>query len=117
MIAPFLFGSRILRVSVDRPAVIDRLSRLAEAVADRRTLDWDALESSASDDAELASIRRLRAIAVIGFAHSELTLSHSLSESLSVRTQLQGVVERSTPATWGPLRILERVGRGRFGDV
>jgi serine/threonine protein kinase/Tol biopolymer transport system component len=114
---PSLFGSRSLRVSVDRLALIDRLSQLAEAVADGRTLDWDALESSASDDAELESIRRLRAIAAIGFAHSELTVSQSLSESLSVRAQLQGVVEQSTPATWGPLRILERVGRGRFGDV
>src|SRR5687768_6189442 len=117
MIAAFLFGLRRLRVSVDRPAVIDRLSQLAEAVADGCTLDWDALESSASDDAELVSVRRLRAIADIGRAHSQLTLSESTSASVSVRTILRPLDDGCTPATWGTLRLLERVGRGRFGDV
>ena len=94
----------------------DWLSELAAAVADGRVLDWDRLESSARDD-ERASIRRLRAIAAIGVAHAELTLSESSSESLSVRTLLQGVEDTSAPTIWGPLRILERIGRGRFGDV
>ena len=95
----------------------NRLNELAEAVADGRVLDWDAIESTARDEDERASIRRLRAIAAIGVAHSELTLSESLSDSLSVKTLLEGIEDGSTPATWGSLRILERVGRGRFGDV
>ncbi|HET9191679.1 MAG TPA: protein kinase [Vicinamibacterales bacterium] len=95
----------------------DWLSELAAAVADGRVLEWDRLESSARDDDERASIRRLRAIAAIGVAHAELTLSESSSESLSVRTLLQGVEDTSAPTIWGPLRILERIGRGRFGDV
>ena len=72
----------------------DWLSELAAAVADGRVLEWDRLESSARDDDERASIRRLRAIAAIGVAHAELTLSESSSESLSVRTLLQGVERR-----------------------
>jgi len=95
----------------------ERLGELAAAVADGRVLDWDAIESAARDDAERASIRRLRAIAAIGLAHADRTLADSASESLSVRTLLEGVEDVTAPATWGSLRILERVGRGRFGDV
>ena len=93
------------------------LDELAAAVADGRVLDWDNLESSARDEDERSSIRRLRAIAAIGHAHTELTLSDSVSESLSVRSLLQGEDDPSTPSTWGTLQILNRVGRGRFGDV
>jgi serine/threonine protein kinase/Tol biopolymer transport system component len=95
----------------------DWLDELAAAVADGRVLDWDSLDSSARTEDERSAIRRLRAIAAIGQAHSELTFSDSASESLSVRSLLQGVDDSSTPASWGSLRILERVGRGRFGDV
>jgi Tol biopolymer transport system component len=95
----------------------DWLGELAAAVADGRVLDWDRLDSSARTEDERSTIRRLRAIAAIGQAHSELTFSDSASESLSVRSLLQGVDDSSTPARWGSLRILERVGRGRFGDV
>jgi|SoiMethySBSTD1v2_1073268.scaffolds.fasta_scaffold03471_12 serine/threonine protein kinase/Tol biopolymer transport system component len=93
------------------------IDELAAAVADGRVLDWDVLESSAPSDAERASIRRLRAIAAIGQAHTELTVSDTVSESLSVRSLLPCAEDPSAPAHWGPLRILERVGRGRFGDV
>jgi serine/threonine-protein kinase len=95
----------------------DWLGELAAAVADGRVLDWDALESSADSDADRAAIRRLRVIAAVGQAHGELTFSDTVSESQSVRTILQGTEDASTPASWGSLRILERVGRGRFGDV
>ena len=95
----------------------DWLNELAAAVADGRVLDWDSLESSARDDDERLSIRRLRAIAAIGHAHADLTFTDTGSESLSVRSLLHGIEDCSTPATWGSLRILERVGRGRFGDV
>ena len=95
----------------------DWLGELAAAVADGRVLDWDTLESSARDEEERSAIRRLRAIAAIGQAHTELTFSDSASESESVRSLLQGVEDSSTPASWGSLRLHERVGRGRFGDV
>jgi eukaryotic-like serine/threonine-protein kinase len=95
----------------------DRLGELAAAVADGRVLDWDAIVSSARDDAERASILRLRDIAAIGLAHADLAVSESASDSVSVRTILHGAEDASAPATWGSLRILERVGRGRFGDV
>jgi len=94
----------------------DWLGELAAAVADGRALDWDATESRARNADERASIRGLRAVAAISLAHSELTLSDA-SESLSVRSLLQVVEDTSTPATWGSLQILDRVGRGRFGDV
>jgi len=93
------------------------LDDLAAAIADGRVVDWDAIESSAHDDDKRASIQRLRAIAAISVARAALTLSESSSESLSVRTLMQGVEDASMPATWGSLRILDRVGRGRFGDV
>lgn len=94
-----------------------RLDELAAAVADGRPLNWDDVESSADSDDERAAIRRLRAIAAIGQAHAELTFSDTVTGSLSVRSQLPGFEDPSVPTHWGPLRILERVGRGRFGDV
>ena len=77
----------------------DWLGELAAAVADGRVLDWESLESSARDEEERSAIWRLRAIAAIGQAHSNLTFSDSASESESVRSLLQGVEDSSTPAS------------------
>src|SRR4030095_9023800 len=55
--------------------------------------DWDAAESSAAPD-DRAVVRHLKAIAAIVDAR-----------------------RADAPVTWGPLRLLERIGRGAFGDV
>jgi serine/threonine protein kinase len=95
----------------------NRLTDLATAIADGRPVDWEAVETSSRDQEERAVFRRLRAIADIGRAHAGVTLSDSfsLSTSLSAGPELTALPDPG--ATWGSLRIVERIGRGRFGDV
>ena len=90
-----------------------RLTALAEAVADGRLPDWDTAESDASDERERAVIRHLRGIAAIARLQAGPTLDTALSGVVSIHdvTALNG------PTTWGTLRVLERIGNGRFGDV
>jgi len=88
-----------------------RLTALAEAVADGLQPDWDTAESSAVDESERAAIRHLRAISQMGRGRAILYTSSLASETLGARATLDD------GATWGTLRILEKVGRGQFGDV
>src|SRR5262245_16589856 len=69
------------------------LAELAAAILDGASVDWHAVESNAAP-AERALVRSFRAIAEIVRAHRV-----------------------DAPVTWGPLRLLERIGRGAFGDV
>ncbi len=83
--------------SLERWDVSDRddvaLTELAGAILDGTPVDWDAADSdAASHDRPL--VCRLKSIAAIARAH-----------------------RADTPETWGPLRLLERIGQGAFGDV
>ena len=76
----------------------DLLTALTLAVADGAPVDWDAAESTAASDSERRRIRDLRLVANIATGHEPPR-------------------PFAPPATWGPLRVEERIGRGRFGDV
>jgi eukaryotic-like serine/threonine-protein kinase len=69
------------------------LTELAGAILDGAPVDWAAADSGATSG-DRCLVRHLKAIAVIARAH-----------------------RADTPDTWGPLRLLERIGRGAFGDV
>jgi serine/threonine-protein kinase len=76
-----------------------RLNALAEALADGTLVDWDAAEAGANSDDEREQIRRMRVVGAVAAAHAHID-------------------DRSAVATrWGPLEVLECIGRGRFGDV
>ena len=84
----------------DDEAVLDEL---AGAVLDGVAVDWDAADVSATlTDRPL--VGRLRLIAGIAQAHRHRPLAHIF-------------LWQDAPGTWGPLRLLERVGRGTFGEV
>src|SRR5687768_6722219 len=87
----------------------NRLTQLAEALADGETPDWSA-EQDAADGELRAIIAQLRAVASIG----ELFATISGSSPGSQRMPREIL---PTGATWGTLRILAHVGRGRYGDV
>jgi TolB-like protein/tRNA A-37 threonylcarbamoyl transferase component Bud32/Tfp pilus assembly protein PilF len=70
------------------------LTAAAEALADGRPIEWDALESSAANEAELQAIRALRRV----------------SDAVH-----PGDTER--PQAWGRLRVIERIGSGASADV
>jgi serine/threonine-protein kinase len=69
------------------------LTELAGAILDGTPIDWDVAGSSVAP-ADRTVVERLRAIAAIAEARGA-----------------------ETPDTWGPLRSLERLGHGAFGDV
>ena len=88
------------------------LTALAEAVADGSDADWTAAESQTTDPAERELAGYLLAAAAIGRRKAALyTLSigpnHFLAQPIAL----------APGDTWGPLRIVEHIGRGRFGDV
>ena len=88
-----------------------RVVQLAAAVADGQCPDWDVAESCAENEEERILIRHLRAASVIGHGRGYLYTSSLVGEVLGPRSSLPN------GATWGSLRVVEKVGRGRFGDV
>ena len=71
----------------------DGLADLAGSVLDGTAVDWDAADSHVSAEA-VPVVRHLRSIAAIARAH-----------------------RAEVPESWGPLRVLEAVGRGAYGEV
>ena len=90
----------------DDPFLLD----LADAVLEGRPLDWTAAIANASDTYRplILDFQSLAAVASLG-------ATSTVSESASPARVFDDT--RTQPATWGPLAILNRIGRGRFGDV
>ena len=74
------------------------IDELADAILDGATIDWTAAESR-SDDAVQPLLGQLRVLAAVAAsARGELTAADA-------------------PVMWSHLRLLERIGRGAFGEV
>jgi Tol biopolymer transport system component/tRNA A-37 threonylcarbamoyl transferase component Bud32 len=89
-------------MSADEPLIFN----LAGAVLDGEALDWESLESDASDS-QRALFAELQAIAAIG----SLRRRRPAPLFSSPRPSHEGLTN------WGQLRILESIGRGGFGSV
>src|SRR5215218_204337 len=85
-----------------------RITHLAEAVADGRTPDWQSEELSAADSAERGLISKLKAVQTINGLYTTRNV---------FRRDDAGRAQLSPGDTWGGLQIREHIGRGRFGDV
>ena len=85
-----------------------RVTELAEAVADGRDLDWLSTESSSTDAIERKLIAKLRAVQQINALY--VTRGGRRSDE-------SGRIHLNPGEVWGNLEIREHVGRGRFGDV
>jgi len=97
-----------------------RLADLGEAVTDGASVDWDA---EIQQSPRLARrLKRLRQLEAIGNVHRSLAPDAADSPSAAipfdppVREGSEGGALRC-PFRWGPLTVLERVGRGTFGEV
>ena len=97
----------------------DRLTVLAEAVADGEIPDWDSASEEAEDDEERAAVRQLRAIADACRMNAELAVhaSSSVRGLLADERRADGTNVVDVPVVWGSLRVHDKIGRGRFGDV
>jgi len=89
----------------------------ARAIAAGRRVDWAAIESNADLTESLAGLlRELKVVEGIADVHRSLPdPDTSLPESSSSSSSPSA--ETAAAASWGSLRLLERVGEGAFGDV
>jgi serine/threonine-protein kinase len=98
-----------------------RLLDLAAAVADGAPVDWEAAESTAASDSERRQIQRLRLVHQVAAASALGSPGRDARPHESLLHPAGGDERDDTtdaaPVIWGPLRVIEKIGRGRFGDV
>ena len=103
------------------------LEELAGAISDGTPVDWPVAESSAKNDTERELVRRFRTVSQLAQFHATLHGSVHTSrlhdsilhpaDDATAASDAVGIGGEPTPVQWGPLQILDKVGRGRFGDV
>jgi len=88
------------------------LHELAGAIVGAARIDWAAAESSAADESMREIIRELKVIADIAELHDSMPLP-------AVPYATAALTEPSPDAlgSWGPLRLVQKVGQGAFGEV
>ena len=96
---------------IDSPALLDA----AAALADGAAVDWDSAAQSATSEEERCLLAELRFVEHI----ARLGVDRSSPSALEVASGSEPVpaYNRQPEEFWGPLRLLEHVGRGSFGDV
>ena len=85
---------------------------LAGAILDGTPIDWTSAESSADDEARPV-VRQLKLLSAVADIHRRFPAP--APRSLSAQTTVADRAEQ--PDSWGHLRVLERIGRGSFGEV
>jgi Tol biopolymer transport system component len=89
---------------------------LAGAILDGAPIDWASAESSA-DGAERPLLEELRLLATVANLHRRLPLSWPADVPERYRSVASADDRVDVLEQWGHLRLLERIGRGGFGDV
>jgi serine/threonine protein kinase len=103
----------------------DLIFDVAAAVSDGVGVDWVSAEQSATSEEDRRLLGELRFIAEIGAIGAgvrsprDTATARGPSEPPEQWIPLATTSRRTEPGPnqWGPLRIIERVGRGTFGDV
>jgi serine/threonine protein kinase len=85
-----------------------RLEEIAGRILDGGPIDWNDLQSGASDHGLMRQFRLLSAVA---------TVHRSVTAALPTNEPSRTGEPMPLPATWGALEVREHVGRGSFGDV
>ncbi len=94
---------------------------VAAAIADGSPVDWPAVPSGAPPLYDNLALRA-RIVERIAQVHATIpsveTFGSSLHRSLSgICLPGDAAAPAETPVTWGTLTIVEKIGRGTFGDV
>ena len=90
-----------------------RLDELAGAIVNGAPVDWRSAESSASNESIRRVVRELEVIAGIARVHeTELPSSEDERTASGDETDSDESVR-----SWGPLRLLEKIGEGGYGEV
>ena len=88
------------------------LHELAGAIVDGASVDWAAAESN-GDATGREIIRELKVIAGIADVHASASLP---SDGAQTSPDPTGAVDTGG-RIWGPLRLLEKIGEGAYGEV
>src|SRR2546426_11140046 len=95
-----------------------RILRVAEAIADGRSIEWAS--ETALESAENRVIESLKLVEVIAGAHRAVLEAEPSTEPLAPESPTGAAdathVRTAALITWGPLRILEPIGEGSFGE-
>jgi eukaryotic-like serine/threonine-protein kinase len=90
-------------------ALDETVTDVAAAILDGAPVDWSSVEMDAGA-AQRPLLDELRLIAALADLHRQLPLAPSASPAAA--SDCLGTLEQ-----WGPLRVLEPIGRGAFGTV
>lgn len=103
----------------------ERLVEWAQAIADGRAVDWERLRAATPELA--ASISALRLVETVISAHrSPAALeggraaeapTPAIATAAPTQTPGPAFPPLSPDAAWGPLRLLEKIGEGTYGEV
>jgi serine/threonine-protein kinase len=92
------------------------LDDLADAILDGAPIEWAAVESRA-DGHRRALINRLRVLAALAEVHRDRSPTRPTQDELR-DDSAEATDERTAPdRRWGHLQLIERIGRGAFGQV
>ena len=90
----------------------DPIADAIKNISDGREIDWPALDARIDSESQRAFIAELKIVAAVA------ALARGSSNSHNTLTETAQLEPSSTPPlVWGPLKILERVGAGSFGEV
>src|SRR5512134_1586033 len=84
----------------------DRIQQLAPKILDDAPIDWERDTEGLDPD----SIEELRALAALVRLHRELPDPVATGASADI-------APARSLGQWGPLRLIERIGEGAFGEV
>jgi hypothetical protein len=89
------------------------VAEIAGAILDGTTVDWASVESSANPT-ERSFLEHLRVVAAVADIHRQPFVATATS---SVPRLDEPASHGAMLEQWGQLRVLERIGRGAFGEV
>jgi serine/threonine protein kinase/tetratricopeptide (TPR) repeat protein len=91
-----------------------RYAELAGAVLNGTPIDWPSVESTA-DEGDRQMLDQLKVLATVADLHRRLMLPSPEETAGDIRASIGDDAERLEH--WAHLRVLERIGRGAFGNV
>ena len=89
---------------------------LAGAILDGRPIDWASAQSS-EDLSARSLVPYLQTVARIAELYRSSATRWMEPADVGERSESGGRASRPMPTEWGHLRVLERIGRGAFGEV
>jgi TolB-like protein len=87
------------------------IDALIESIADGGTIDWAAIEASASDERQRRLIGHLRLVAGVAEVHRTTPADDEPEAPTSAAVSAEAIPR------WGHLLLLEKIGEGTFGEV